>query len=99
MKILQVDFTYSGPWGEEMSQAMKDLALSISEEEGLIWKIWTEDQEAGTAGGIYLFADGATAKAYLDMHSARLEQGGCTAIRGKIFDINTPLSKLNRAPI
>lgn len=82
-----------------MSHAMEGLARSISDEPGLLWKIWTENEAAGEAGGIYVFTDEASARAYLDMHAKRLEQAGCTAIRGKIFDVNAALSKLNRAPL
>lgn len=35
--------------------AMKELADSISQEPGFIWKIWTENQDTQEAGGIYLF--------------------------------------------
>lgn len=55
--ILQVDFHYSGPWGKAMSEGMEGLAHSIAEEPGLLWKIWTENEAAGEAGGIYLFRD------------------------------------------
>ena len=60
--LLQVDFPYSGPWGDEMSVAMRDLAQSIAQEPGLLWKIWTESQTTGEAGGVYLFDDRASAE-------------------------------------
>jgi len=41
--LLQVDFTMDGPFGEKMSEAFQDLAHSINDEEGVIWKIWTEN--------------------------------------------------------
>lgn len=44
MKLLQVDFEFSGPFGEEMSNALVDLAKSINNEPGMIWKIWTENE-------------------------------------------------------
>ena len=43
--ILQVDFPHDGIFGEEFSNAFKDLATDISNEVGLIWKIWTENKE------------------------------------------------------
>ncbi len=55
--ILQVDFPYSGPWGQPMVAAMEGLARSIAEEPGLVWKIWTENEATGEAGGIYMFKD------------------------------------------
>ena len=41
--ILQVDFPSQGPFGEEMSQAYQQLAESINQEDGILWKIWTEN--------------------------------------------------------
>ncbi len=41
--VLQIDFPFTGPFGEEMQQAMQSLAESISQEPGLLWKIWTEN--------------------------------------------------------
>ena len=43
--LLQVDFPFEGPFGEEMEKGFWDLAKSINEEEGFHWKIWTENQE------------------------------------------------------
>jgi Putative mono-oxygenase ydhR. len=98
MKILQVDFPYTGPYGEEMAAQMKELAESITQEPGFIWKIWTENQATGEAGGIYAFADETSAKAYLEMHSARLKSFGVPEVRGRIFDVNDALSKITHAP-
>lgn len=97
--LLQVDFPFTGPWGEEMAAGMKDLAASIAQEPGLLWKIWTENREAGEAGGIYLFADRASAEAYLAMHRARLLGFGVPQVNAKLFDINQPLSQIDRAPL
>lgn len=48
--ILQVDFPYQGPWGAEMTVAMDELANSINQEPGFVWKIWTENQQTQKAG-------------------------------------------------
>lgn len=95
--ILQVDFPYQGPWGAEMTAAMDELAHSINQEPGFIWKIWTENQRTQKAGGVYLFASEADAKAYLQKHSERLKSFGIPEIRGEIFTVNTALSQLNQA--
>ena len=94
--ILQVDFPHAGPFGEEFSTAFSDLATDIASESGLIWKIWTENEEAKEAGGIYLFDNIDDAKRYLEKHTKRLESFGYTNIRGKIFTANEPLSKITR---
>jgi len=97
--ILQVDFPYSGPWGDEMTQVMEGLAVSITSEPGLIWKIWTTNEASNEAGGIYLFSDRDAAQAYLEMHSERLQSFGISPVNGKIFAINEALSLLDRAPL
>ncbi|WP_113913164.1 monooxygenase [Roseovarius dicentrarchi] len=98
-KLLQVDFDFTGPFGADMAAAMGDLARSINDEPGMIWKIWTEDKETGKAGGIYLFESEDAAKAYLEMHTARLGDIGIKGIRGIIFDVNADLSAINNAPL
>lgn len=97
--ILQVDFPYPGPWGDEMTEAMEDLARSIAEQPGLIWKIWTANEATGEAGGVYLFEDAFSAEAYLAMHTARLKSFGIQHVNGKIFEVNEPLSKIDRGPV
>ncbi|NHC63132.1 monooxygenase [Paenalcaligenes suwonensis] len=93
--ILQVDFPYSGPWGAEMVPAMQGLAQSIAQEQGLIWKIWTENEATNEAGGIYLFADRANAERYLALHSERLKLAGIAQVNAKIFAVNEALSKID----
>ena len=97
--ILQVDFPYHGPFGDNMTNAMADLAKDISNESGLIWKIWTETQAENIAGGIYLFENLNDAQRYLDKHTKRLKSFGINDIRGKIFNINEALSSINNFKI
>ncbi len=98
-KLLQVDFDFTGPFGDEMAAMMTGLAESINQEPGVIWKIWTISEQSQLGGGIYLFEDEVSAQAYLTMHTARLTSMGITNIRGYIFDINEPLSVINNGPI
>ncbi|MEW1659717.1 monooxygenase [Streptomyces sp. NPDC093707] len=99
MYILQVDFPSSGPFGDSMATEYRELAESINHEPGMVWKIWTENSEAGEAGGIYLFESEATARKYLAKHTERLQAWGVTDIRGRVFVVNEPLSAINRAPL
>ena len=99
MKLLQIDFPIEGPFGEEMSKAFEDLAKDIANEDGLIWKIWTENATNKEAGGIYLFSDEINAKRYLDKHTKRLNSFGISNINSKIFDVNMPLSLIDKANI
>lgn len=97
--LLQVDFPMQGPFGDEMSEAFTDLAKSITEEDGFIWKIWTEDAEAQESGGIYLFETKEAAEKYIEMHTRRLAGFGITGIRAKIFAVNDKLSEITKGPI
>ena len=98
-KLLQIDFPFPGPFGDEMAAALNDLANSIAQEPGFIWKIWTENASDGQAGGIYLFEDEATANAYLKMHTERLTGFGVSGINAKVFDVNEPLSQITGGPL
>ncbi|KAL4443857.1 hypothetical protein ABPG75_011594 [Micractinium tetrahymenae] len=82
-----------------MSEGMRELAQSIAQEPGLIWKVWTENEEAKEAGGIYLFADRPSAEAYIAMHSARLKSFGIPHVNVKFFNVNEELSAIDRATL
>ncbi|MDY7218940.1 monooxygenase [Denitrificimonas sp. JX-1] len=97
--VLQINFPFKGPFGPEMSQAMKALAESIATEPGLLWKIWTENAQTQEAGGLYLFSDAESAQSYLKMHKTRLTAAGITDIKAKLFNVNAPLSKICKGPI
>ncbi|SEG86399.1 monooxygenase [Marinobacterium lutimaris] len=97
--LLQIDFPFAGPFGEEMAQAFAELAATINDEPGFMWKIWTESQSAQQAGGIYLFDTEENARAYLKKHTARLNGFGISGIEAKVFDVNESLSAITRGPI
>lgn len=97
--IVQVDFPYTGPFGDEMAQAFTDLAHDIANESGLIWKIWTENAHNNTAGGIYLFDNEEDALRYIQKHMQRLESFGLTNIRTLLFEANQKLGLITKAPL
>lgn len=97
--LLQIDFPFDGPFGESMAEQLAELAASIAEEPGLIWKIWTENAQERTAGGIYLFSDEPSALAYLHKHQERLQGFGIPEVRARVFAVNGPLSHTTRAPL
>ena len=99
LTLLQIDFPYAGPWGEEMAAASRGLAEDIARTPGLRWKIWTENAATGRAGGIYLFDDAVSAEAYLGMHTERLAGFGITGIRAETFAVNEALTRIDRGPI
>lgn len=97
--LLQFDFPFEGPWGAAMTAAFGDLAKDIAGEEGLIWKIWTENESEGRAGGIYLFADPQSAARYRQKHEQRLAAFGVRGIVARTFTVNAPLSQITRASL
>lgn len=97
--LLQIDFPFDGPFGEAMAEQLAELAISIAEEPGLIWKIWTENAQERTAGGIYLFTDETSALAYLRKHEERLKGFGIPEVRARVFAVNTPLSLTTHGPL
>jgi hypothetical protein len=99
MKLLQIDFSYRGPFGPEMTRALAGLADDIAREPGLEWKLWTENAATGEAGGVYLFADEGSARAYADKHTARLATFAGGPVRAKSSDVNSDLTRATRAPL
>src|SRR5690625_7001128 len=97
--VIIVDFKMNGPFGDEMTEAFADLDKSINEEDGFMWKIWTESPETNEAGGIYIFETKETAKKYLDMHTKRLAGFGVADVNAKTFGINSKLTEITKGPI
>jgi hypothetical protein len=99
MTLLQIDFPSHGPWGEDLTKKVTDLAHHLSRTPGMVWKIWTENSRTGDCGGVYLFADESSANNFLKEHLARLQSMGIKDVRAKVFDVNESLSQITRAPI
>lgn len=97
--IVQFDFKYQGPWGKEKARNLQAHAESITREPGFIWKIWTENPKTEEAGGIYLFADESSARAYLEKHKARLKQFGAADVTARLYEINEDLTAITKGPI
>ncbi|UCF69531.1 MAG: YdhR family protein [Acidobacteriota bacterium] len=83
-----------------MIAVYREMAENISTVPGLDWKIWTENKDAGEAGGIYLFDNAAACQSFADEQIARLSGiPGISGIRTKQFDITVPLTEITRGPI
>ena len=98
LTVLIFDFPNSA-FGPDRTEALRPLAADIADQPGLLWKIWTEEPEAGRAGGVYLFATRAAAEAYHAMHAARLAARGVTGIEATYRGVNETLSLIDRAPL
>lgn len=99
MRLLQMDFPFDGPGKAEMDRTLQDLAKSIAEYPGVIWKIWTVNEDTHEAGGIYLFEDEESLNGYLRMHTERLKGLGVTTVNAKVFEIPEVLTRITRGPI
>ncbi|MZR22752.1 monooxygenase [Sneathiella chungangensis] len=90
-------FPYAGPWRKEMTNSHIDLAQDIAKEEGILWKLWLENEEEQTAGGVYLFEDSQSADQYCDKHKQRMLAMGYRDIEIRTFSINVSLSRITNA--
>jgi hypothetical protein len=98
-RLVSFEFPSTGPFGQEAAEAYAELAADIATEDGLIWKVWTEDPATSIAGGVYLFVDEGAAAGYIDKHTRRLESFGITDIRAVSLDVNEPLSRVTHASL
>ena len=99
-KILQINLKYKVT-PAEISAAFMELAQPIANSEGLEWKTWLHNEEEKSAGGVYLFKDEASVKAYLDgeIVSGIMSHPALSEIDAKVFDVLPEHSKITRAPI
>jgi hypothetical protein len=97
--LLTFDFPAPPSRGPEQAAALRALAEGIAREPGLVWKIWTESAAEGRAGGVYLFADRASAEAYHRMHAERLGRMGVTGIEATYREVTAELSAITCAPV
>lgn len=95
---MQLDFKINGPFKVIMSQEFQELAEEISLQEGLLWKIWTENEDEKRAGGWYAFESHAALMNFKNIHDQRLEGFGITEIRCQILEANVPLSVITKFP-
>ena len=78
-----------------------DRAKSFLEVPGLLWKIWLDGDAERLAGGIYLFADKASAEAYaIGPIAARIKANpDFSDVSIRVFAVRRRMSEITRAPI
>lgn len=94
--LLVFEFPSDGPYGDVAAEAYRELAEHIATEEGLRWKVWTENPSKKVAGGVYLFENEADAKRYTAFHTERLAGFGITDIDARSYDVNEALTAITR---
>jgi len=99
-KILQINMKCEDPKAN-FAEAFLPAAQSIADVKGLIWKVWLMNEKEKTAGGIYLFEDGASVKAYLEgpIVAAVMKSPGLSDIEAKVFGVLKEHSKITRGPV
>lgn len=100
LKLVQMDFISKGVKKDDMNKHNKELAQSISDYPGVVWKIWTVNEQTEEGGGIYLFNNDKSMKSYLKMHTKRLKKFGVTdKVNVKIFEIPETLTQITRGKL
>ena len=69
---------------------------------GLQWKIWLDDpSDAQLSGGIYLFADRASAQSYpyVPIVARMRANSALSDLQIRIFDVRENMSEITRAPV
>ena len=99
-KILQINMKY-GISAEELSKKFMEVAQPIADMKGLKWKVWLHNVEEKSCGGIYLFEDDASVKAYLDSEivAGLGSNPALSNISVKVFDVLPDHSKVTRGPL
>lgn len=99
-KLLQLNFKFNVT-SAEYEQAVSPLAEKFAAVGGLRWKIWLMNEEESEAGGIYLFDDEASLKAFLDgpLAAAVSSHPALSDMSVKRFDSMDSLTKITRGPV
>jgi hypothetical protein len=100
-KILQINFNYDIPV-EHLSNASlaRKVAQPIADVKGLKWKVWLHNAEEKSLGGIYLFEDEDSVKAYRDSEVAKMASSSrWSNLSVKEFDVLLDHSEVTRAPL
>lgn len=76
-------------------------AKPIANVKGLLWKIWIMNENTREAGGIYLFNDESSVKAFLegDIVAEMKKLPAISDIEVKVFDVMDRHSKVTRGPV
>jgi hypothetical protein len=99
-KIIQINVKCENP-KVDFAEAYLPAAQSIADVKGLLWKVWLMNEEEKTAGGIYLFEDGASVKEFLGgpIVAAVMSNPALSDIEAKVFGVISENSKITRGPI
>ncbi len=97
IRIVRISFAYDGTYAqfEPILPAFAEKARSV---QGLVWKIWTYDDEARRGAGLYLFAGEAEARAYLDWVVPQMESLA-KDVSAEVLRVHEGATRATRGPI
>jgi hypothetical protein len=104
-KLVQVNLKFRNPPGSVAKHWLEGAPHfgPKGNVKGLLWKIWLMNGAKKTAGGIYLFKDAASAKAYIHgpIVKAAPKCPGCSVydIEVREWDILLKPTKITRGPV
>ena len=98
--ILQVNFKFSVSRAE-FEQLASDIAKDFAALPGLQWKIWLMNEEEKEAGGIYLFKDEVSVKAYLEgpLAAQVMSHPALSQMSAKVFGVIDDVTAITRGPV
>jgi len=99
-RILQLNFKFSVS-SAEYEQAVSPLAGDIAAVAGLRWKVWLMNEAESEAGGIMLFDDEASVKAYLEgpIVAQVTSHPALSDFSVKQFDVMEKVTAITRGPV
>jgi hypothetical protein len=98
--LLQINFKFNVS-REDYEKAVSPLADDFAAVEGLTWKIWLMNESQSEAGGIMLFDDESSLKAFLESPLASKVTGhpALSEMSVKSFGIMGKVSSITRGPL
>ena len=97
MPILQINLKLNVPAESYVANCRK-VAGAIANVEGLLWKIWILNEDAGEAGGIYCFDTEDSLNNYVagPIVSGLKQNPAVTVVSMKKFDVVEDLTRVTR---
>lgn len=99
-RVLQLNFKFNVTRAE-YEQAVAPLANDFAALEGLIWKVWLMNEEVSQAGGIYLFQDEPSLRAYLEgpLAAGVMDHPALSDFEAKVFEVMEDVTAVTRGPV
>lgn len=99
-KILQINFKFNVS-KEEYEEAVSPLANEIAKVSGLRWKVWFMNEAENESGGVYLFDNESSMKAYLEgpIVAQVASNPALSDISVKQFDVMEDQTAITRGPV